>query len=238
MSRALLFSLLFPLLALAQDSSSGSELPPAGYNGGSDNPQDSDDAGAAGSSKGAFELSSGGLVAIIVVAVIVVIGGSTFLNSVYLGIIMLTSLQLAQQHSGGSQRSANGTSGRPSVVLLDASPGVQQSTSANKTVKTAVLASVSTRRRPARTQSASKSTILRRPCRCRRRKARRLQPSRARSGRHATPFVLHKLLSVVPGACLRQQYPARPCGRRAKLRPLVDVKGRQLPLLMRCIASV
>ncbi|KAL1596854.1 hypothetical protein SLS59_007595 [Nothophoma quercina] len=75
MSRTLFFSLLFPLLALAQDSSSGSELPPAGYNGGSDNPQDSDDAGAAGSSKGAFELSSGGLVAIIVVAVIVVIGG-------------------------------------------------------------------------------------------------------------------------------------------------------------------
>jgi nitrogen fixation-related uncharacterized protein len=76
MSRALyLLSLLLPLLAHAQDSSSGSELPPAGYNGGSDNPEDSDDAGAAGSSKGAFELSSGGLVAIIVVAVIVVIGG-------------------------------------------------------------------------------------------------------------------------------------------------------------------
>ncbi|KAF9697937.1 hypothetical protein EKO04_004488 [Ascochyta lentis] len=75
MSLALFFSLLLPLLTLAQDSSSGSELPPAGYNGGSDNPQDSDDAGAAGSSKGAFELSSGGLVAIIVVAVIVVIGG-------------------------------------------------------------------------------------------------------------------------------------------------------------------
>ncbi|KAF1359244.1 hypothetical protein EJ07DRAFT_156154 [Lizonia empirigonia] len=75
MSRALILSLLFPLLALAQDSNSGSELPPAGYNGGSDNPQNSDDAGAAGSSKGAFELSSGGLVAIIVVAVIVVIGG-------------------------------------------------------------------------------------------------------------------------------------------------------------------
>jgi nitrogen fixation-related uncharacterized protein len=75
MSRTLFLSLLLPLLALAQDSSSGSGLPPAGYNGGSDNPQSSDDAGAAGSSKGAFELSSGGLVAIIVVAVIVVIGG-------------------------------------------------------------------------------------------------------------------------------------------------------------------
>ena len=76
MSRTLFLSLLLPLLVLDQDSSSGSGLTPAGYNGGSDNPQSSDDAGAAGSSKGAFELSSGGLVAIIVVAVIVVIGGS------------------------------------------------------------------------------------------------------------------------------------------------------------------
>lgn len=78
MDQALFFSLLLPLLALAQNSSSGSELPPAGYNGGSNSPQNADDAGAAGSSNGAFELSSGGLIAIIVVAVIVVIGGSTF----------------------------------------------------------------------------------------------------------------------------------------------------------------
>jgi hypothetical protein len=77
MSRALLLSLLLPLLVLAQDTQSGSELPPAGYNGGFDNPQNSDDAGAEGTSKGAFNLSKGGLVAIIVVAVIVVIGGST-----------------------------------------------------------------------------------------------------------------------------------------------------------------
>jgi hypothetical protein len=77
MSRALLFSLLLPLLVLAQDTQAGSELPPAGYNGGTDNPQNSDDAGAEGTSKGAFNLSKGGLVAIIVVAVIVVIGGST-----------------------------------------------------------------------------------------------------------------------------------------------------------------
>ncbi|KZM26131.1 uncharacterized protein EKO05_0010589 [Ascochyta rabiei] len=75
MVQTLFLSLLLPLVALAQDSSSGSDLPPAGYNGGSDNPQDADDAGAAGSSRGAFELSSGGLIAIIVVAVIVVIGG-------------------------------------------------------------------------------------------------------------------------------------------------------------------
>ncbi|KAJ4378001.1 hypothetical protein N0V83_000831 [Neocucurbitaria cava] len=73
MSRALLFSLLLPLLALADDTQS--ELPPAGYNGGTDNPQDPDDAGAAGTQKGAFSLSSGALAAIIVVAVIVVIGG-------------------------------------------------------------------------------------------------------------------------------------------------------------------
>lgn len=77
MSRALLLSLLLPLLVLAQDSGSGSELPPPGYNGGNDNPQNADDAGAEGASRGAFSLSSGGLVAIIVVAVVVVIGGST-----------------------------------------------------------------------------------------------------------------------------------------------------------------
>ncbi|KAH7074085.1 hypothetical protein FB567DRAFT_189611 [Paraphoma chrysanthemicola] len=75
MSRALLFSFILPLLALAQSSSTPSELPPAQYNGGDDNPPDPSDAGAAGSQKGAFELSSGALAAIIVVAVIVVIGG-------------------------------------------------------------------------------------------------------------------------------------------------------------------
>lgn len=71
MSRALFFSFLFPLLALAQSS-----LPPAGNNGGDDNPPDPTDAGAAGSQKGAFTLSNGALAAIIVVVVIVVIGGS------------------------------------------------------------------------------------------------------------------------------------------------------------------
>ena len=78
MSRALFFSLLLPLLALAQDSSQQSELPPPGYNGGTDNPVDPSDAGAEGASKGAFSLSSGAIAAIIVVAVIVVIGGGTF----------------------------------------------------------------------------------------------------------------------------------------------------------------
>ncbi|KAF2124014.1 hypothetical protein P153DRAFT_371318 [Dothidotthia symphoricarpi CBS 119687] len=75
MSQALLLSVLFPLLVLAQDSSQATGLPAAGYNGGTDNPVDPDDAGAAGGTKGAFGLSSGGLVAIIVVAVVVVIGG-------------------------------------------------------------------------------------------------------------------------------------------------------------------
>jgi hypothetical protein len=75
MSRALLFGCLLPLLALAAPAVS--QLPPAGNNGGSDNPLDPSDAGAAGSQNGAFSLSSGALAAIIVVAVIVVIGGST-----------------------------------------------------------------------------------------------------------------------------------------------------------------
>ncbi|KAH8707538.1 hypothetical protein GQ44DRAFT_715764 [Phaeosphaeriaceae sp. PMI808] len=74
MSRALLFSCVLPLLVLAQNSKP-SELPPAQYNGGDDNPPNPSDAGAAGTQKGAFELSSGALAAIIVVAVIVVIGG-------------------------------------------------------------------------------------------------------------------------------------------------------------------
>jgi hypothetical protein len=47
-----------------------------GYNGGDDNPQDPSDAGAAGASKGAFNLSKGGLAAIVVVAVLVGVVGS------------------------------------------------------------------------------------------------------------------------------------------------------------------
>jgi hypothetical protein len=78
MSGPLLLSFLLPVLALAQDASSGSELPSAGYNGGTDNPQDPSDAGAAGSQKGAFSLSGGAIAAIIVVAVVVVLGSSTF----------------------------------------------------------------------------------------------------------------------------------------------------------------
>ena len=80
MSGPLLLFLL-PVLALAQDSSSGSSLPPPGYNGGSDSPQDPSDAGAAGTQKGAFSLSGGAIAAIIVVAVVVVLGSSTFIAS-------------------------------------------------------------------------------------------------------------------------------------------------------------
>lgn len=78
MSRTLLLAVLLPILALAQDSSQQSELPPAGYNGGTDNPQDPSDAGAEGAQKGAFSLSGGAIAAIIVVAVIVVLGGSMY----------------------------------------------------------------------------------------------------------------------------------------------------------------
>jgi hypothetical protein len=60
---------LLPLLAVADTGNQG-------YNGGEDNPQDPDDAGAAGADKGSFALSQGGLIAIIVVAVIVAVAGS------------------------------------------------------------------------------------------------------------------------------------------------------------------
>ncbi|KAL6709894.1 hypothetical protein ACN47E_000679 [Coniothyrium glycines] len=76
MSQSLLLAFLLPLVALAQDSNQQSELPPPGYNGGTDNPVDPSDAGAAGASKGAFSLSGGALAAIIVVAVVVVLGGT------------------------------------------------------------------------------------------------------------------------------------------------------------------
>lgn len=77
---------LTPLFFLVQqtlaqsigESKGGSDLPSAGYNGGEDNPQDPNDAGAAGASKGAFNISKGGLAAIIVVASLVALGGSTF----------------------------------------------------------------------------------------------------------------------------------------------------------------
>jgi hypothetical protein len=83
----LLYSLL-PLLALAQGAVTATQSAPTsqpttntGYNGGEDNPQDPSDAGAAGSSNGAFTLSKGGLAAIIVVAVIVAVGGSESINT-------------------------------------------------------------------------------------------------------------------------------------------------------------
>ena len=144
MSRPLLLlSLAYPLLVLAQQS----ELPPAGYNGGTDNPQDPSDAGAEGTQKGAFSLSGGAIAAIIVVAVIVVIGGSTqphpaLYNS------QLTTQQSAQQHSGGSQRNANGMSANPSNAPRAASPAALPSTPPSKTAKTGEQGSASTRPHP------------------------------------------------------------------------------------------
>lgn len=70
MFRSILITSLLAVLALAQD-----KPPNTGYNGGEDNPQNPDDAGAAGASKGAFTLSKGALAAIIVVAVVVALGG-------------------------------------------------------------------------------------------------------------------------------------------------------------------
>ncbi|KAF2802783.1 uncharacterized protein BDZ99DRAFT_576650 [Mytilinidion resinicola] len=55
-----------------------------GYNGGTDNPEDPSDAGASGSSQGAFSLSKGALAAIIVVVVVVVIGGAASATLFYL----------------------------------------------------------------------------------------------------------------------------------------------------------
>jgi hypothetical protein len=150
MSRPLLFSLVLPLLALAQDSSSGSELPPPGYNGGNDNPQDPSDAGAAGSQKGAFELSGGAIAAIIVVAVVVVLG-SSMSHSTELNMHELTSAQLPQEYSGGSQRSANGTFEHPSVVPLAASLAAPLPTQASRTARTEEQASDLTRHPQART---------------------------------------------------------------------------------------
>ncbi|KAF2259484.1 hypothetical protein CC78DRAFT_548258 [Lojkania enalia] len=79
-SSTLIYCLL-PLLAVAQDATqtgterTPTEVPNPGYNGGEDNPVDPSDAGAAGTSKGAFTLSSGGLAAIITVAVVVAVLG-------------------------------------------------------------------------------------------------------------------------------------------------------------------
>ena len=73
MMRSILFSAVLPLVVAAQSTNTPQS---PGYNGGEDNPQDPDEAGAAGASKGAFNISKGGLAAIIVVAVLVAIIGS------------------------------------------------------------------------------------------------------------------------------------------------------------------
>jgi len=100
---ATLFALcaLLPLFAAAQStiqstqtvqvthtatstSQASATAPPAGYNGGNDNPENPTDAGASGSSQGAFSLSKGALAAIIVVVVVVVLGGAASATLFYL----------------------------------------------------------------------------------------------------------------------------------------------------------
>jgi len=85
MGRSLLSYWLLPLFFLARqavaqatttDPAAPQKSANTGYNGGDDNPQDPSDAGAEGTSKGAFNLSKGGLAAIIVVAVLVGVLGS------------------------------------------------------------------------------------------------------------------------------------------------------------------
>jgi hypothetical protein len=151
MSRALLLSCLLPLLVLA-DQSKPSQLPPAQYNGGDDNPPDPSDAGAEGSQKGAFNLSNGALAAIIVVAVIVVIGGSMSPHDLCELRKVSNIVQLVLRLYGGLLRSDNGTFDNqfaaPPVVSLVAAT---QTTS--KTAKTEEPAFVSTLPLPERTTS-------------------------------------------------------------------------------------
>jgi hypothetical protein len=172
MSRALFFSFMLPLLALAQSS-----LPPAGNNGGDDNPPDPTDAGAAGSQKGAFALSSGALAAIIIVVVVVVIGGSTLhLHETRLYVTNLPQLPL--QLYGGSQRSVSGTFDNQFGVHHDASLAVATQTT-SRTARIGRVAFVLIRLLPAGTRSQGKSMILRRVCRYQARFRRRQRQSRA-----------------------------------------------------------
>jgi hypothetical protein len=172
MSRTLFFVslLLTPLFALAQES----QLPPAQYNGGDDNPPDPSDAGASGSQKDAFNLSKGALAAIIVVAVIVILGGSTLHRKPPSRTDhKLTKTQSAQQHSGGSQRSANGTSGHRFAEPRAASQAVATRTTSRIVRATEERVCVSTRRRrERRARRQGESRILRRACRCRARRRR------------------------------------------------------------------
>jgi len=131
----LLYSLL-PLLALAQETATATQSSPTsqhttntGYNGGEDNPQDPSDAGAAGSSNGAFTLSKGGLAAIIIVAVIVAVGGSKSINAFTRCLFgILTAHQLHLPFSSGLQRSVSGTSVSLFAAHLDASLAAPTST--------------------------------------------------------------------------------------------------------------
>lgn len=91
-------SWLLPLaLLVAQTVAQATTTQPSsprntGYNGGDDNPQDPSDAGAAGTSKGAFNLSKGGLAAIIVVAVLVGVLGSKHPSSTFISVWMFANM--------------------------------------------------------------------------------------------------------------------------------------------------
>jgi hypothetical protein len=175
MSRALLFSLLLPLLVLA-DQSQPSQLPPAQYNGGDDNPPDPSDAGAEGSQKGAFNLSKGALAAIIVVAVIVVIGGSMLQLCDFNMWITTNVAQLVPQLCGGLLRSDNGMSDNQFAALRVASLAVPTQTT-SKTARIEEPVFVSTLLLPERTTSQGSRMTWRRVCRCRTRPHRRQRPS-------------------------------------------------------------
>lgn len=117
---------LLPLLSLAQDATNTAASPVSTsaplYNGGDDNPPDPNDAGAEGSSKGAFSLSKGGIAAIIVVAVIVAVGGSQFAHFPLQA--PTNSPQSPQRSSSGLPKRDNGMSAHLSAGPLAASRGV------------------------------------------------------------------------------------------------------------------
>ena len=127
-------------------------------------------------------------------------------------------MQLAQRHSGGSQKSVNGTSDNLFVAPLVVSLVAQQSMLANRTAKTAEPVFVSTRRHRARTQGLNRNTTSRRACRYRARRVRQLRLYRARLGRPRMVVMPNlpsaSLYGVLSGM---QQHIVSRCGCRAKL---------------------
>jgi hypothetical protein len=118
MSRALLLSFLLPLLVLA-DQSKPSQLPPAQYNGGDDNPPDPSDAGAEGSQKGAFNLSNGALVLSTSALHLQEMGGGGGGGG---GTMPLARIGDRAAHKT-PQRRRNGANGLPRHICLNAQEG-------------------------------------------------------------------------------------------------------------------